>query len=233
MTIGLLLIATRKYKSFVQNLLNDVKKYFFIYHNIEVHLFIDETEHEFMGDERVKIIKDLIPSYTFPNATLLRYHIFTSKKYDCDYLFYSDVDMSIVDYIDESILSNIVAVRHPGFDKIGGGSWETNELSMTYVYPEKRISYYAGGFQGGKKEYYYRAMQSMRMAIDEDEKNGIVPIWHDESAWNCFLSGCDFFKELGSEYCMPDREELQRLWKIDKLPKRILALSKDHENIRT
>lgn len=232
LTIGLMLIATRKYKSFVPALLEGVKKYFLINHNVQVHLFTDELEHEYLGNERVTIIKELIPPYTFPNATLLRYHVFTSKTYDCDYLVYTDVDMAFVDFIDESILGNIVAVRHPGYDVCGGGSWETNPKSTSYTYPENRIAYYAGGVQLGKTEYYYRAMQQMKRDIDEDERNGIIPIWHDESAWNHYLSECKSFKELDSSFCMVEQMELRIRWRIDNKPVKIIALAKDHKSMR-
>ena len=235
MKINLLCIATRKYKTFVPQFLEGVKKYFFVNHEVELNLFTDELEHEYLGDERVKVNKELIPSYTFPNATLLRYKIFTSKEYTCDYLLYSDIDMKIVDYIDESILGNIIAVKHPGFSKVvSGGSWETNKKSTSYVYPENRIYYWAGGVQGGANEYYYRAMQRMKRDIEEDERNGIIPIWHDESAWNCFLSErCGNFKQLGSEYCCPEPVHLRRLWGIDDIPPKIIALAKDHASIRS
>lgn len=233
MTIGLLLISTGKYRQFVQPLLEGVKKYFFVNHQIQVNLFTDCSD-EFIGDERVKIKKHPIPSYKFPYATLYRYQIFCTQTYnDCDYLAYLDVDMAIVDYIDDSILGNIVAVRHPGFDKKGGGSWETNEKSMAYTYPENRIAYYAGGFNLGKREYYYRLMQRMKVDIEEDEKNGIMPIWQDESVWNRHLSETKAFKELDSSYCCVEQMHLRKLWGIDGLSPKIIALEKNHEQIRS
>lgn len=232
MEIGLLLIATRRYKQFVQPLLEGVKKYFFVNHNVTVHLFIDELEHEFIGNDRVKIVKELIPAYTFPNATLLRYHCFVQKTYSCDYLFYSDVDMSFVDFVDETILGNIIAVRHPGFDRATGGSWCTDENSTAYTFPEFRKTYYAGGFSGGETKHYYRAMQEMKRNIDEDNRLGIKAEHNDESHFNKFLSEYKEFKELDSSYCMVEQISLRQAWGISDLQPKILALAKDHDKIR-
>lgn len=233
MKINLLCIATGKYKMFINPLLEGVRKYFFVNHKVDVHLFIDEIEYECFGDERVKIIKELIPNHRFPFVSLYRYKYFTCKTYECDYLFYSDIDMKIVDFIDESILGNIIAVRHPGFDKVGGGSWETNELSTAYVFPENRIAYYAGGFSGGQCERYYRAMKEMKRNIDEDDRNGVMAIYHDESHFNKYLSELREFKELSSSYCMVEQPHLQKEWGIDGLTKKIIALAKNHSEMRS
>ncbi len=233
MKINYLLIATKKYHTFVQDLLEGIKKYFLINHEIEVHLFTDTLDREYVGDERVKITQELIPSYGWPLATLYRYKIFTQKRYDGDYLVYTDVDMAIVDYIDESFLGDIVAVRHPGYDKAGGGSWETNKLSTAFTYPENRISYYCGGVNGGRTEYFYRLMQRMKRDIDEDERNGVIAIYHDESHLNHYLSEMKTFKELSSSFCMVEQENLRIAWGINNLPVKIIALAKDHNAMRS
>lgn len=233
MKIGILCISTRKYHIFVQQLVDGIKQYFLLNHQIEVHLFTDVLEREFIGDDRVKVIKELIPAYTFPTVTLYRYKIFTQKTYDCDYLYYLDIDMAIREIVGEEIFGDIVATKHPGYSVVGGGSWETNKLSTAYTFPEDRVMYFAGGFQGGETEHYYRAMQLMKRNIDEDERNGVMPVWQDESIWNQYLSQLKTFKQLDSSYCMVEQEHLQKLWEIDGLPKRIIALEKNHSEIRS
>lgn len=226
----LLLIATRKYKDFVQSILNDVKKYFLINHDVTVEVFTDEIR-TYEGDERVKVNQTLIVSYKFPFASMYRYRFFTSKEYPCDYIYYSDVDMGIENYVGEEIFGDVVAVRHPGFYN-GGGSWETNEKSMCYTHPENRLKYYAGGFQGGSCKEYYRMMVFMKNLIDVDEKNNIVPVWHDESAWNFVLSVTKTITELNPSYCMVEQQHLREQWGISQFPAKIVALAKNHEEIR-
>lgn len=230
--IALLLIATGKYIQFVPQLIEGVKKHFLLKHNIEINLFTDQiSEYLDIGNNRVSVTQHLIPPYRFPKATLYRYKIFCSKQYDCDYMYYLDVDMSIVGEVGEEIFGDIVAVRHPGFFK-GGGSWETNENSLCYTKPSNRIKYFAGGFQGGRKNQYYRSMQAMEILIDSDEEAGVVPVWHDESVWNYMLPYEQSVTELDPSYCMVEQKELRKKWGIDNFVPKIIALAKDHKNIR-
>tara|TARA_R110000868_G_scaffold366197_1_gene629114 strand:+ start:681 stop:1385 length:705 start_codon:yes stop_codon:yes gene_type:complete len=227
--VTLLLIATKQYKQFVQPLIEGVKKYFLINHDVTVELFTDEIR-PYEGDERVKVSQTLIASYAFPEVTLYRYKIFLSKKHDCDYIYYLDVDMAIVSEVGEEIFGDIVAVRHPGF-YLGGGSWCDDKNSLAYTEPENRYRYYAGGFQGGG-EKYYRAMKQMALHIDEDVRNGVLATWHDESHWNKYLSECKIYKELSPAYCLVEQQELREKWGISEFEPKIIALAKDHKTIR-
>lgn len=226
------LIATRSYIIYVQPLIEDIKKYFLVNHTIEVNLFTDNPK-SYIGDERVTVKQFVILPYTFPAATLYRYAVMTSIEYDCDFIIYMDIDTSIVANIeDDEIMGNLVAVRHPGFYVSNSGSWETNEKSTSYVPPEKRIKYFAGGVQAGFTKDYLRAMTWMKEAIDEDERNGIVPVWHDESAWNRYLSECESFKELTPAFCMVEQINLREAWGIINIQPKIIALAKDHKTMR-
>lgn len=233
MKVAICLIATKKYKSFIQPLVDSIKKYFLINHEIEITVFIDDIDFEVVGDERVKVVKDLIVSYGFPEATLFRYAIMTSKDYQCDYIYYLDVDYLINDFVDEEIFGNIVAVLHPGFSVVGGGSWCFDKDSNAYTYPENRVQYFCGGTQGGAYEYYYPLMKRLKEQIEDDEKRGVRAEHNDESHWNKVLSEMKSFKILDSSYCMVQQPHLQKLWKIDNLPKRIIALEKNHAEIRS
>jgi len=230
--INVCLIATRKYFIFAQPLIDSICKYFLLRHDIEIYLFVDDYEREYTGDERVKIIKHKIASYGFPDATLLRYHVMCSIKYEGDYIVYLDVDYLIVSEIDESFLGNIVAVLHPGFAEVGGGSWCDDKNSKAYTLPENRKKYYAGGTQLGKKEIYFNIMEQLRDAIQDDLDRGIICEHNDEQHWNKMLSELKLFKVLDSSYCYVQQPHLQKLWKIDHLIPKILALEKDHNSIR-
>lgn len=233
MTVALLILATHKYKQFVQSVLNDVKKHFLPNHKIEVHLFTDDINIYYCADERVSIHRELINSWRFPQISLYRYKIFTSKKYpNCDYLFYMDVDMSIVDTVGDEIFGNIVAVSHPGFHSSNTGAWCDNVESNAYTFKENRKHYYAGGFQGGRTDCYYRAMRRLSLEIQDDEKRDSIPEWHDEGYWNRYLSELNTFTTLSPSYCMVEQRELREAWAIEKYEPKIIALAKDHKSIR-
>lgn len=229
--IGIFLISTGKYKQFVRPLIDSLDKHFLKSRKLIIYLFTDE-EFYVQGYNRISVKQKVIPSYQFPYATLYRYHIILSRTVDnCSHFFYMDVDMKVVADVGEEILGEIVAVRHPGFDKVGGGSWETRPQSACFT--STRESYYAGGFQGGSAYCYSEAVKKMKAMIQADEENGIMPVWHDESTWNFFLSTTTFpVTELDSSYCMVEQMELRRKWKIDHLQPKIIALEKNHQKIR-
>ncbi len=228
MKISILLIATKRYKELVQPLIDSINKYFLSSYEIKIHLFTDDVySPQYYSTERVTITKYQIPSYGYPAATLFRYDVFTamrSTEYN-DFIFYLDVDMKIVKEISIEILCDLLAVRHPGYFN-GGGTWETETKSASFVPEEKRLKYFAGGFQGGRKEIYYKAMRLMRKWIYRDVKKNIKPIWDDESAWNKLLTTGVSFKEFSPEYCMPEPVKKRIAWGINHFEPKILALEK-------
>lgn len=218
--IGMLLIATNKYSSFLPQLLDGVNRYFFNDHDVRVYVFTDNVDYvaELAKQyPRLKFGIFIIPSYKFPYATLYRYQIFTthSDNLDCDYLIYSDVDMAFVGKVDADILParGLIATQHPGFFLKGG-------------------NYYAGGFQGGSRDEYLAAATIMAEWIAEDEKNGTTKEWHDESNWNLYLQTYGDYKVLTPAYCMVEQPHLRRAWGLSHFRPRVLALAKDHKTIR-
>ena len=84
----------------------------------------------------------------WPLPTLNRYHTFLSQEeflLTQDYLFYADVDMLFLDYIEDEILSKRVATIHPGFP-LGACQVESNENSTAYI-------------PTGSNEYYFQKNQ--------------------------------------------------------------------------
>lgn len=213
------IIATNKYQRFLQPLIKSIDDYFFVGNDVTIQIFTDEIMS--YDSKRVNIKQTLIPSYTYPMATLLRYKIMLQWQYDTDYIFYIDADMRIVDYVDEEILNDIVCVKHPGF-YWGRGSWETNKKSTAYC---EGTTYYAGGFQGGKREKYIEVMQQLSDNIDADLREGIIAVWHDESHWNCYLHSHDKYV-LDPDYCMPEATWKRMAWSIGHFKPKILALEK-------
>lgn len=226
--IGLLIIATGKYDVFIEPLLHSVDKYFFKNEPVDIYLFSDKI---YWGDhsERINIIGTPIEHNPFPYATLYRYRHFTNyfNLLQPEFLYYIDVDMRIVAPIGDEILPNesgLTATIHPGFYK-GGGSWENNSKSKAWIPKELQNKYYAGGFQGGKTGVYLNACEQMDFLIKMDEENGVMACWQDESHWNRYLCNKNP-KELSPSYCYPES------WRLP-FPKKILALDKEHDKMRS
>ena len=222
-------------------MLDSVNEFFLQGHDITVHLFTDVINPFGKNHGRLIVKSYLIPSWGFPEATLYRYRFLSALPiidYG-DYIFYLDVDMRIVAPVKDEILYDIVAVKHPGFFNTGSGSWEQNNQSMCFTDLDRQNPkyYYAGGFQGGKAFFYYMAMLTMAQWINMDLEKNIMPVWHDESAWNRYLyllsnnntihGGIKVDAAgLMPSYCMPEPMEKRIAWRIDHIQPKILALEK-------
>jgi hypothetical protein len=219
--VGILLIATRKYKQFVRPLLEQIDKFFLPKEELTVFLFTDE---EFLYDEDKYdfVIKQIqIEPLQFPFATLFRYKMFSDNAEafnGCSHLFYLDVDSKIVDVVGTEILfDGLTVTKHPGFSGLGGwGSNEVNPASWAFLPIEKRTTYFAGGFQGGKT-------------------NEFIQMCDDESHLNAYVHTNPEIPriELHSGYTMVESEYLRANWKINHLPVKIIALDKNHAEIRS
>lgn len=228
MKIGLLLIATGKYDVFLQPLIDSVDKYFFRGDQVTIYLFTDKNPTLIFSD-RINLV--IIPTEhkPFPYATLYRYKYFTQSadKMEAEYLFYCDVDMLFVDEVGREILGNIVCTEHPGFYKGGWGSPNCHKMSMAYLGVEMRNKYVCGGFQGGERLSYLAACETLASRIQTDEDQGIMAEWHDETHWNWFIAmRAKNIKMLNPSYCYPER------WTLP-FPKKLLALDKNHKEIRS
>jgi histo-blood group ABO system transferase len=173
--IGLIIIATNKYRSFLPNLLSDIKKFFLVNYEVEIFIFSDQKvegatwipcEHK-----------------SWPWMTLGRYQMFENLPQK-DYYYYIDADMRIQNPIGDEILTKRLAAEHFGF-KGGKGTHETNPESLAYISENQPYVYCWGAFQGGSE--YLNDAKKLNDQIMKDYSKGIIATWHDESHWNKFL----------------------------------------------
>jgi glycosyltransferase involved in cell wall biosynthesis len=231
--VGLLLIATGKYDTFLQGIITSADKYFLTDKNVTYYVLADKVTILTSNREIVNIHIDHKP---FPFATADRFKHFTNNATQLkneDYLFYSDVDALFVDKIGDEILGNLVGVRHCGYIN-GVGTYETNPKSMAYIDPAKYKHYYGGGFNGGKKDDYLAMAKWCYEAFETDLANGIMPIWHDESVLNKYFSDHEPTVILPPAYHYPQGDILRfkAMWKPYDWEPKILLLDKNHDEIR-
>lgn len=243
-TIGVLLIATGKYDQFVKPFIESSEKFFLPEYKKIYILFSDKITNPpqlsdaFKDIPNAVIVKEHMEHRPWPNSTLKRYETFTRvSQFHVvpDYLFYSDVDMRFVAPVGEEVLSEgLTATLHPGFYSFPGqGSWGNNIESLSYTPMEFRKKYYAGGFQGGKASEYLKVCEHLAQNINYDLSKGIIAEWHDEAHWNCFLSTYKGpLTQLTPSYCMVEETHKRINWKIDHLEPKLIALAKNHEELR-
>lgn len=224
MNVGLLIIATNKYIQFLQPLIESADKYFLP--NQEVTYFIFTNQNVDIKSNR-NIVKIDTDHKEWPWMTLGRYQIFTNNSETLstmDYLYYCDSDMRFIDFVGDEILSDRVATEHCGYYKVRGTP-ETNSNSLAYVRPDEYMEYLAGGFNGGRSEEYLKMSKILADRIDDDFKRGIIAVWHDESHMNRYFIDNKPTLVLDPGYCFHEGS-------TRNFTKRLLALSKNHSEIR-
>jgi histo-blood group ABO system transferase len=225
--IGVLIIATNKYIRFVQPLIDSAKKHLFKNDDVTFYLFTNHTDVSFENTEVL-----YWEHKPWPYGTLLRYHAFSeyADNFNVDYLYYCDADMLFVDDVDREILpdeSGLVGTIHFGFYNQSRQmfTYDRNPKSTACIGVDEGEVYYAGGFNGGTKEAFIKMSNTIRDNIDIDLSNNIIALWHDESHLNKY-----FYhnppKGISVEYCYPES------WSLP-FKKRLLALDKDHAEIRS
>lgn len=199
MNIGLLVIATGKYKIFLENLIKSADLFFLNEHNVTYYLFVDEIV-DIKSNRKIEQI--IIEHREWPYPTLLRYKHFSDnneKLSENDYLYYVDSDMIFENIVGEEIFGDIVSVVHPWF--IGNrGTPEDDKKSLAYIPNNVNFQYMAGAFFGGKSECILNMFSFISKQIEIDLSRNVIAKWHDESHSNKFFI-LYTTKVLSPEYC--------------------------------
>jgi hypothetical protein len=249
--IGLLVIATGRYRQFLDGLLESATRFFMPQHQVTRFIFSDSAA-DFAHTVRIPV-----KHAKWPHMTLNRYHLFAQHApllQSMDYLFYVDVDMKFASFCGDEILpatvDRLTGVEHPAFFRrtstaaralhaVSGGRWgsrrldypelpfEKNPLSLACVPWAKDATYYAGGFNGGFTDSFLSMASGLRDAIDHDRSRNMVAIWHDESHLNRYF-WLRKPKRLSPAYCYPE-SGYPHLRGIQPV---VIALDKDHAYFR-
>ena len=229
LNIGLLVIATNKYIEFVGSFWESAKEFFLADTPHKIHLFVFTDMPDVPGGT-VRIQHEHKP---WPYPTLMRYRVFADNEKalsEMDYVYYSDADMRFESLVGEEVLGDLVATKHPGFwDKPYGffsQSYEQRPESLACMPAGKGKAYYAGGFNGGKREVFMAMVRELARRIDVDLSNDIIAVWHDESHMNRYLADNPPTVALSPAYCYQDELNMP-------FERKLVALEKDHAKWRT
>ena len=188
MKICILTIATNQYLQFIEKLYNDIAEKFIPGSEINCLLFTDHEIEETSDNVRVHYI-DHEP---WPMPTLKRYNYFVKEKdyiLEHDYCFYLDADMRIDAPVGEEVLSDLVATQH-GYQSMHPKeqmSYDRNPECLAYVAPGDEVTYYAGGFNGGKTTKFMEMAEVIADRVNKDLEKDIIALWHDESHMNRYM----------------------------------------------
>ena len=199
--IGVAIIATANYRVFAGPLIRSIRRNFLPGHDVTVFLF---TDGDYAPAPCLKVIR--VEHSAWPGMAIRRYPIFREHEAEfgeMDYLYYLDADMRVTMRVGEEILGDLVGVIHPGFHAKARQefTYETRSESTAFISPNEGSHYFCGACQGGRTPDYLKAVRHMAEKIDEDERNGIVARWHDESHWNRYLIDHPPSLILSPSYC--------------------------------
>ena len=191
MKICIITIATNEYIQFVDRLLEDIEKYFLDDEELDFNCLLF-TDHEIEEvSDNVKISH--IGHKPWPEPAMKKYNYITSEAEflkDFDYLFLFDADVGIVSPVGGEVLDDLVGVLHPYkvLESKEFYPYEKREGSTAYVSDEDHDKYYAAAFVGGKSETFLRMAKTISERVNQDERNGIIARWHDESHLNKYFN---------------------------------------------
>lgn len=215
--IGILYIATGRYWIFWEEFYRSAEKYFLADCQKEYFVFSDTIMGEESRSQEVKPHVHYIyqEKLGWPYDTLKRFDIFLrvdSLLKELDYLFFCNANMEFVSPIFREDLflggdKPLLAFKHPGFVDIHPRdfTYDRNPLSRAYI-PVGEGSYYCmGGLNGGRSFDYLRLCRELKRRIDDDERRGVMALWHDESHLNRYVyEHKDSFRILEAEYGVPE-----------------------------
>lgn len=221
--IALCIMATGKYLTHAENLIQSARKHFCREHDVLYFVFTDGQLKD-AGDDIVRIEQKRLG---WPYDTMMRFHAYYGAREllgKMDYIFATDADMLFVDTVGDEILSDLVGTLHPGY--LGtAGTPETRKVSKAYIKRKDRKRYFCGGFYGGKTENILAYWQRVIENVDDDLKRGVIAVWHDESHWNKYLVNNKPTLVLSPSYCYVYS------YRLPYTP-RLVALDKNHEELR-
>jgi len=196
MKVAVIFIGTEKYLNFLpawyegceQFLLPNVDKKYIIFTDGEIpespdNAIVYHQEH-----------------LEWPFITLYRFKMIQKcfdDIQDCDWLLFLDADMRVVDTVNTEDLidetKKYIGVHHPchylkmqPHDELPG-SFDVTPLSKACVAESDDLSVYVQGcLWGGKLPYVMDMITELDQRIDDDYKNNIIAMWHDESHLNKF-----------------------------------------------
>jgi histo-blood group ABO system transferase len=221
--VALVVMATGKYDAMGVKMIDTARKNFLPSCERTFFIFTDGNVPESPDVVRVEQKR-----LGWPYDTLKRFHVYLEHKdlfKDMDYIYAIDADMEFLSVVGEEILGDLVGTRHWGYlDK--PGTYSGNKKSTAYVARKDRKHYCCGAFYGGKREQVLKLLEVLVRNVDIDEKNKVIPKWHDESHLNRYFVDHTPTVFLSPSYCFPVG------WDLPFEPKLVTLYNKPAEELR-
>lgn len=228
--VALCVVATGKYDAFADTMIQSARKYFCKNHDVHYFVFTDGTI-----TPAADVTQVFQKRLGWPYDTLMRFSIYLKHQelFEAfDYVYATDADMLFVAPVGDTILSELVGTRHPGYVKRRGTYESNNRNSTAYVRNSEGTHYFAGGFYGGAKNKFFAMLRILVKNIQIDLNNNFIAVWHDESHLNRYFINNPPTRILSPAYCCPENVAVWYDESIHQLKRRLIALDKNHSELR-
>lgn len=196
MRIAILYICTGKYHVFFDDFYKSCECFFLP--NVEKTYFVFSDHSELADVEHVKFYFKECEG--FPNDSLFRFRTFLlaeKELQEYDYVFFFNSNILFVALVDDSILPGVkdgyLCCLDADYDKVYPNPcfypYERRKQSNAYVpRGKKTYRYYHAGVNGGRSKEYLEMCRTLKENIEEDNKKGIIALYHDESHINKYFT---------------------------------------------
>ena len=208
MKLTIYMIATKAYVRFAIDAVESIRTYFRDPENLQVLVLTDNPEmmteniNPYFRDA-IEVIR--IESLGWPEATLLRFHLFLRywSRVRGDIVMYMDADTQAVASFGISDLisacnkpgsGGVALVQHPGYFnrnwfyraaiRTRRGPWESRRASSAFVKRQDRKTYVCGGVFWALNERFWQISTEIARCIDVDQSKKIRARHNDESHLN-------------------------------------------------
>lgn len=215
MRIAIFYICTGKYTIFWKEFYETFEKNFLRASEKMYFVFTDSKNLLYSDRENVCIIPQ--KNLGWPNNTLQRFALFVREEKrlkNYDYTFFMNANMLCLKEVTEEDFLPVKENLLVAVDAISYGkkpddfTYDRNPLSKAYIPFGEGKYYVMGGLNGGKTEPFMKMVHELKENVDEDARNGVMALWHDESHLNHYIIGREDFKILPPEYGAVEEREL-------------------------
>lgn len=202
------IIATGKYSRFVPKLVASMQQFFVVGKYEVTPIVLTDSNDPMPGVVRKT------PCLGWPGSTLKRYHVLLEHRElieQFDFVLHLDADLRFVAPVEEEVIGYSVGVLSPvGYD------WPKERLPFERR-PESRACvpegqgerYYGGSINGGYTDQFLAMAEAVVEGVNEDEKNGILAKFHEESHLNKFYVEHPPQVTLPPSYLWPETSTLK------------------------
>ena len=208
--IAILYIGTGRYTIFWDDFYKSCEKYFI--KDAKKHYFFFTDDKTLKSTENVTIVNQ--DNLGWPMIACLRYQILNKVREELknfDYAFFFNGNMEFLKPVSaEEFLPTaedgfIVAPLHSCNKRSISNSefnYERNPKSTSYIPYGEGSKYFHSGILGGCINEFLELLDTCESMMNDDLKNGIIPIIHDESVFNKYVLNRQY-KTLSNYYIYP------------------------------